>query len=132
MLGREDRLFSLDYSLHISFFQMLVNSVGIKRLVDDIGEGLGHLNSIFCLVSRDKMDGMADISMRKFGWTTSSGLLQVGMLFGIKPRDSGDIEASGRGNRASRMARIKHSQDGVLLSGGDGSHDGRSWEERSV
>jgi len=33
----------------------------MEWLIDDVGESFGHLDSIFCLVRRDKMDSMADI-----------------------------------------------------------------------
>ena len=46
MLGREKRVFGLDYSLHLSFFKMEVNCVWGERLVDDIFEGLSHLDCI--------------------------------------------------------------------------------------
>jgi len=45
------------------------------------------------------------------------GSLQVRALLSMKPRDGGHMETSGRGNRVSRMTRIKHTEDGVLLSG---------------
>ncbi|KIK77494.1 hypothetical protein PAXRUDRAFT_166677, partial [Paxillus rubicundulus Ve08.2h10] len=37
------------------------------------------------------------------------------MLFGTKSRDGRDMETSCRGNGVSRMARIKHGEDGILL-----------------
>ncbi|KAF9218443.1 hypothetical protein BS17DRAFT_720823, partial [Gyrodon lividus] len=37
-------------------------------------------------------------------------------LFGMKPRDGRGMKTSGCGNRMSRMARVKHSNDCILLS----------------
>ena len=50
MLGREKRAFLLDYSFETSLFQVLADSIGVKRLVDNVGVGFGNLNSIFSLV----------------------------------------------------------------------------------
>ena len=86
-------------------------------MVDDIGESLGHLNSIICLARRNEVSGMADIGGGKLGWTTSSGFLQVRTLFMMSPRDGQNMNTSGRGNRMTRMTRIKHSENGTLLGG---------------
>jgi hypothetical protein len=75
MLGRKERAFGLDYCLHPSFFEMKVNCAGREGLVDNIAESIGDLDSIFCLMSGDKMDGMADIRGGKLGWMATSGLL---------------------------------------------------------
>ena len=37
------------------------SGAGGERLIDDIGEGFSDLDSIFCPLSGDEMDGMADI-----------------------------------------------------------------------
>jgi hypothetical protein len=67
MLSRKERVFGLDYCLHPSFFEVKADCARRKRLVDNIAEGFGHLNSIFCLVGGDKMDGMVDIRGGKLG-----------------------------------------------------------------
>ena len=61
MSGREKRVFGLDHSLHASFFEVKTSGAEGERLIDDIGEGFGDLDSIFCHLSEDKMDGMVDI-----------------------------------------------------------------------
>jgi hypothetical protein len=61
MLDRKERAFGLDYSLHPSLFKVKANCTRGKRLVDNVGKGFGHLNSIFCLLSRDKVNSMANI-----------------------------------------------------------------------
>ena len=60
MSGREKDTFGLDHSLHASFFEVRTNDAGRERLIDDIGKGFGDLDSIFCPLSGDEMDGMAD------------------------------------------------------------------------
>jgi len=41
-------------------------------------------------------------------------------LFGAKSRDGRGMNTSGRGNRVSRTAYIKHSEDSVFLSKKEG------------
>ena len=94
MSGREERAFSLDHSLHASFFEVKMSGAGGERLIDDIGEGFGELDSIFCPLSGDEMNGMADIRGGKLLWTTSSGLLKLRMHFRVKSRDSGEMDTS--------------------------------------
>ena len=94
MSGREERAFGLDHSLHASFFEVRTSDARGERLIDDIGEGFGDLDSIFCPLSGDEMDGMADIGGGKLLWMTSSGLLKLRTLFGVKSRDSGEMDMS--------------------------------------
>ena len=65
MFGREKRAFGLDHSLHASFFEVKTSDAGGERLIDDIEEGFGDLDSIFCPLSGDEMDGMTDIGGEK-------------------------------------------------------------------
>ena len=58
-------MFGLDHSLHASFFEVKTSGARGERLIDDFGEGFGDLDSIFCPLSEDKMDGMADIGRGK-------------------------------------------------------------------
>jgi hypothetical protein len=41
------------------------NCVRMESLIGDGGEGFGHLDSIFCLVTGDETDSMADIGRGK-------------------------------------------------------------------
>ena len=66
---------------------------------------------------------MVDVGRGKLGWMTSSGLLQVRMLFGMKPGDGSNTNTSGGGNRVNRMTCIKLGEDDVLLSSRERSHD---------
>ena len=59
--GRNERAFGLDHSLHASFFEVKTSGAGGERLIDDIEEGFGDLDRIFCPLSGDEVDGMADI-----------------------------------------------------------------------
>ena len=94
MSGREERVFGLDHSLHASFFEVKTSGAGGERLIDDIGEGFGDLDSIFCPLSGDEMNGMVDIGGGKLLWTTISGLLKLRTLFEAKYRDSGEMDTS--------------------------------------
>ena len=71
-----------------------MSGAGGERLIDDIGEGFGDLNSIFCPLSGDEMDGMADIGGERLLWTTFSGLPKLRMLIEAKSRDSGEMDTS--------------------------------------
>ena len=61
MFGKEKRVFGLDHSLHTSLFKVKTNCAGGERLIDDVGEGFGELDSIFSFLSGDEVDGMVDI-----------------------------------------------------------------------
>ena len=50
------------------------------------------------------------------------------MLLREKLGDGRDIETSGRYNGVSGLASIKHREDGILLSRGEGSHDDGGWK----
>ena len=102
---------------------MEANCAWEKGLVDDISEGLGPLNYIFCPSSCDEMDGMANIGRRKFGWMSISGLLKLKTLFRAKFGDGECMNTSCRCNEVSRMANIKPEEDVVLLSRKEGSYD---------
>ena len=94
MSGREKRVFGLDHSLHTSFFEVKTNDARGEGFIDDAGEGFGDLDSIFCPLSGDEMDGMTDIGRGKLLWMTTSGLLKLRMLFGAQSRDSGGMDTS--------------------------------------
>ena len=94
MSAREKRVFGLDHSLHTSFFEVKMNCARGERLIDDVGEGFGNLDSIFCPLSGDEVGGMTDVGGGKLLWTTTSGLLKLRMLFGVKSRDSGVMNTS--------------------------------------
>ena len=66
MLGKEKRVFDFNYSLYFSFFEIEANCAWEEGLVDDIFEGLGHLDCIFCPLSCNKMDSIMNIGRRKF------------------------------------------------------------------
>ena len=107
---------------------MLADYVGVEGFIDDICEGLGYLDSILCLASRDEVKSMVNIGWGKLGWLTSSGLLDLRELFGAEPGYGGDMDTSCRGNGVSRMTCIKLREDVVLLSSRKRSHDDGGWE----
>ena len=94
-----------------------------EGLVGDVAESFGDLNSIFCLVSGDKMDSMTNIGRGKLEWATTNGLLKPRMLFRVKSRDGGRVNTSSSCYGPGGMASIKHSEDCVFLSRGKGYHD---------
>ena len=59
--GREEGAFGLDHSLHTSFFEANTNGAGGEGFIDDAGEGFDDLDSIFCPLSGDEMDGITDM-----------------------------------------------------------------------
>ena len=69
------------------------------------------------------MDNMADIGRRKLEWTTSNRVLKLRTLLRVKPGYGGRVDTSSRGDGGSRVTSIKHSQNGILVSRGEGSHD---------
>ena len=89
-LGKE-RLLGLHYSLHTSHFQVVASCLRCERLAGDILKDLGDLGGIFSLPGGDEMLGIANISLRKLGRTSTSGLLQVRTMFSAKPRDGADV-----------------------------------------
>jgi hypothetical protein len=90
------------------------NCTGGEGLVGDIVKSFGDLDCIFCLLRGDKMDSIADSGWGKLSWTTTRGLVELRTLFGAKSGDGRGINTSGRGNRVSRVASIKHGEDSVL------------------
>ena len=58
-------LFRSDHSLHTSFLQVEGDHIGREGLVDNVGEGFGHLNSIFSFDRGDEMLSMSDIGRGK-------------------------------------------------------------------
>ena len=75
-------------------------------------------------MSRDKVNSIVYNSRGKLGWTTSSGLLQVRMVIGMKHRDSSSDNTSGGGNRVNKITSIKLREDSILLSARERSYDG--------
>ena len=124
MFGSKKRAFGLDHSLHTSFFQVLADSIGRERLVDDIGEGFGHLDSSFSPASRDEMLSIVDIGRRKLGGATPNSLWKCRTLFGVESGYGSMANTSFLGNIFTRVARIQHRKDRCLLSKGKRSdHD---------
>jgi hypothetical protein len=62
-----------------------------ERLVGDVLKDVSELGGIFSLPIGDEMLGIANISFRKLGRTSTSGLLERRMMFPAKPRDGADV-----------------------------------------
>ena len=118
IFGSEKRVFGLDHSLHTSFFQVLVDSIGRERLVDDIGEGFGHLDGSFSPASRDEILSIVDVGKRKLGGVTPNSLWKCRTFFGVESGYGSTADTGFLGNIFTRVARIQHRKDRFLLSKG--------------
>ena len=94
MSGKEKGAFGFNHSLYMSFFKVRTNCARGERLIDNVGEGSGKLNSIFCLLTGEKLDGMANIGRGKLFWTTTSELLKLKMLLKVKSGYGGRMDTS--------------------------------------
>ena len=115
MLGRKKRAFLLGNSLHATLLEMMPDGVGMEGLIGDVGKRSGDLNSIVCLLRGDKVDSMANVDIRKLGWTTTRRLVEVRTLSGRESRDGSNTDTKIRGNRASGLTSIKSGEDVSLL-----------------
>ena len=61
MFGKKKGTFGLYHSLHMTFFKVRTNCARGERLINNVGEVFGNLNSIFCPLTEEEMDGMANI-----------------------------------------------------------------------
>ena len=73
---------------------MRTNCARGERLINNVGEGFGNLNSIFWLLTEEEMDIMANIEGGKLLWTTTSELLKLKMLLEVKSGDGGRMDTS--------------------------------------
>jgi hypothetical protein len=89
MFGEEGPL-PLHHSLHPSLRQVPTNCFGRERLVDDVLECSGDLDSIFSLPRCDEVDGMVSIGWGELEGTTIQRLGKRGMVLGVKSGDSAD------------------------------------------
>ena len=94
MSGKEKGAFGLYHSLHMSFFKVRMNCARGERLINNVCEGFGNLNSIFWLLTEEEMDSMMNIGGGKLLWTTTSGLLKLKTHFGVKFGDGGGMDTS--------------------------------------
>jgi len=62
-----------------------------ERLAGDVLKDLSDLKDIFNLPRGDEVLCIASISLRKLRRASTSGLLQVGMVFSVKPGDSTEV-----------------------------------------
>jgi hypothetical protein len=86
---------------------VLADCVGGERLVYDIGEGSGNLDSILCLARGDEMLSIMNVGRGKLGWTTSNGLWKCRTPFGAKSGDGRAANTSSLGDVFTRMTSIK-------------------------
>ena len=72
-----------------------MNSFGRERLVDDVLESFGDLDSIFSLPGGDQVDSMSGVGRGKLWRMTTQRLLKRGMMLGAKPGDGASMDPSG-------------------------------------
>jgi len=116
MVLTEKRPLPLHHSLHPSLTQVTMNSLSRERLVDNVTNCFGDLDSIFSLSGSDKMNCMTSVGWGELGRVTTQGLLKRRTMLGAKPRDSTDIDTSGGRYLVSRIARIKKKEDVIDLN----------------
>ena len=114
MFSKKKGAFGVYHSLYMSFFKVRTNCARGERLIDNVGEGFGNLNSIFCLLTKEEMDGMVNIGGEKLLWTTTSGLLKLKTLFRVKSGDGGGMDTSSSQDIAGELASIEHGENYVL------------------
>ena len=114
MSGKEKGAFGFNHSLYMSFFKVRTNCARGERLIDNVGEIFGNLNSIFCLQTGENMDSMVNIGGGKLFWTTTSELLKLKMLLEVKSGDGGRMDTSSSQDRAGELASIEHGENNVL------------------
>ena len=95
-----------------------MHSLGMERLVGDIGKGFGNFNSCFCLPRADKTLCMMDVCWGKLGGATTRRFIEVRTVFRVKPRDGTKTIYSRSCNILGRMASIKQRKDVLLASRG--------------
>ena len=78
----------------MSLFKLRTNCARGERLINNVGEVFGNLNSIFCPLTEEEMDIMANIEGGKLLWTTTSELLKLKMLLEVKSGDGGRMDTS--------------------------------------
>ena len=61
MSSKEKGAFGLYHSLYMSFFKVRINCAKGERLINNVCERFGNLNSIFWLLTEEEMDGMVNI-----------------------------------------------------------------------
>jgi hypothetical protein len=71
------------------------NSFGRERLVDDVLESFGDLDSIFSLPGGDQVDSMSGVGRGKLWRTTTQRLLKRGTILGAKSGDGASMDPSG-------------------------------------
>src|SRR5882757_9783115 len=86
-LGME-RLLGLHHGFHTTHFQIIPSPLRCERLASDVLKDLNDLRGISSLPKGDEVGGIASISLRKLKRASTSGLLQVGTVFSVKPGDS--------------------------------------------
>jgi hypothetical protein len=70
------------------------NCLSRQRLVDNVPECPGDLDSIFSLPGGDEVDGMSGVGRGELGRTSTQGLLKGRVMLRAKFRDGTGVETS--------------------------------------
>src|SRR5882757_2314165 len=87
----KERLLGLHHSFHTTHFQIIPSPLRCGRLAGDVLKDLNDLGAISSLPRGDEVGGIASISLRKLKRASTSGLLQVGIVFSVKPGYSTEV-----------------------------------------
>src|SRR5882757_4525113 len=87
----KERLLGLHHSFHTTHFQIIPSPLRCGRLAGDVLKDLNDQRGISGLPREDELGGIASISLRKLKRASTSGLLWVGTVLSVKPRDSTEV-----------------------------------------
>ena len=122
MLGQYGLLL-LHHSLHTSLLQCPPDCLITDRCMDDVPQGFLDLDSIVCLFSGEKVDGMVNIGGGKLGMVATNGLGDGRAVFLIDSRDGGKVPAHRFGDLFGRLPSKRQGKDSINFISGEGFHD---------
>src|SRR5258706_5676834 len=96
----------LHHCFPTSLLQLQADSLSREALIGDVLEQFGDLCGVVSFSRANEVTGMANISVREFGWTATMGLRSIRMMFRPEPSDSGGVVASSSCDLMGIMARI--------------------------
>jgi len=94
MVPAKHGLLLLHHCFPTSLLQLQADSLSREALIGDVLEQFGDLCEVVSLSRANKATGMANISVREFGWTATMGLRNIRTMFRPEPNDSGGMMAS--------------------------------------
>jgi hypothetical protein len=89
----------------------------------DVPHGFSDLNSIVCLFSSDKVDGMVNIGGGNLGMVATNGLGDGGAVFLMDSGDGGNVPATKCGDLFGRLPSMRQGEDSTGFISGEQFHD---------